>query len=186
MRRSKIGMLALLLLLTACGAKEEEQLALAPVEEQAELAAEEEKTQKKTIFVYVCGAVQRPGVYELPEGSRVYEAILQAGDFTEQAARWQVNQAEILEDESSIYVPTVEEAAAETAVTGQSAKEKKVNLNTATKEELMTLTGVGEAKAEQIIRYRKEHGRFQTIEEIMQISGIKEGLFEKIKENITV
>ena len=121
------------------------------------------------------------GVYELSSESRVYEAIQKAGGFAEDAAITAINQAKVLEDEERIYVPTIEEATLE-----QIQNDGKVNLNTATKEELMTLPGVGESKAKLIIQYREEQGTFQTIEDVMNISGIKEGLFDKIKEYIKV
>ena len=143
--------------------------------------AQEEGRTENSIFVYVCGAVMNEGVYELPAGSRVYEAIQKAGGFAEDAAVTHINQAEVLEDETQLYVPTMEE------ITNEETKgDGKVNLNLASKEELMTLPGVGEAKADLIIQYREEHGRFQNIEDVMNISGIKEGLFAKIKDNITV
>lgn len=141
----------------------------------------EENNKTDSIFVYVCGAVVQEGVYELPSGSRVYEAVEKAGGFTEDAARTQVNQAEILEDEARLYIPTEAEAAEEQAPT-----DGKVNINTASKEDLMTLPGVGESKASQIIQYRETHGAFQKIEDVMKISGIKEGLFNQIKDDIKI
>lgn len=141
----------------------------------------EENNKTDSIFVYVCGAVVQEGVYELPSGSRVYEAVEKAGGFTEDAARTQVNQAEILEDEARLYIPTEEEAEEEQVTT-----DGKVNINTASKEELMTLPGVGESKAAQIIQYREAHGAFQKIEDVMKISGIKEGLFNQIKDDIKI
>ena len=134
-----------------------------------------------SIFVYVCGAVEKEGVYELPRGSRVFEAVEKAGGFTIDAAYTQINQAEILEDEARIYIPTIEEIADE-----QLQTDGKVNINTASKEELMTLPGVGEAKASQIIQYRESYGAFQNVEDLMNISGIKEGLFNKIKDDIKI
>jgi len=169
----------LLLSLSACKQEQEEQLSLEQIE--ADLAVEGESETKSSIFVYVCGAVLYEGVYELPAGSRVYEAIQEAGGFSTDAAVSHINQAEVLEDETQLYVPTVEEIANE-----KTKDDGKVNLNTATREELMTLPGVGESKADLIIQYREEHGKFRKIEDVMNISGIKEGLFTKIKENITV
>lgn len=104
-----------------------------------------------------------------------------AGGFSEEAAVSRINQAEVLKDETRLYIPTMNEIVEE-----QSKEDGKVNLNTATKEELMTLPGVGQSKAALIIQYREEHGKFQTIEDIMNISGIKEGLFGKIKDYIKV
>ncbi len=147
----------------------------------ADEAPAEEDAVKGIIYVHVCGAVMKEGVYELPEGSRAYQAIEMAGGFQTDAAVTQINQAEVLDDETMLYVPTVKEMEQR-----QLTDDGKVNLNTASQEELMTLTGVGEAKARQIIQYRQSHGTFQTIEDVMKIPGIKEGLFEKIKEDITI
>lgn len=185
MRRKKISILVAILIMLfcfGCTSDETYQISLDEVQsEEAEQTEEGKATQEDSIFVYVCGAVQQEGVYELPAGSRVYQAIEKAGGFLENAAITQINQAEVLEDEAQIYVPTVDELAEI-----QAEEDGKVNLNTASKEELMTLPGVGEAKANSIIQYREEQGKFQTIEDVMQISGIKEGLFEKIKDYIKV
>lgn len=178
MRRLKIILLLLgmLFCFVSCQSKRQERILLDPITEQ-----ENTQISEETICVHVCGAVQTEGVYELPIGSRVYEAIELAGGFREDAAKTEVNQARVLEDEEKVYVPTVAE------IQNQESKSNgKVNINKASKEELMTLPGVGEAKAESILQYRKERGSFQSIEEIMQISGIKEGLFQKIKDLIKI
>lgn len=157
---------------------------------------------EKQLYIYVCGAVQTPGVYSLREGSRVYEAIELAGGFSGEADTQWLNQAELLQDGQKLYVFTKSETAemehqgmsaadrqtgssVESGITVQ-ADDGKVNLNTADKETLMTLPGIGEAKAEAVIQYRTEHGAFQSIEEIQNISGIKEAVFSKIKDRITV
>ena len=111
----------------------------------------------------------------------MYEVVQKAGGFTEEAATTYVNQAEIVRDEERIYIPTQNEA-----LELQVLDDGKVNLNTATKEELMTIPGVGESKADSIVQYREEIGKFQTIEDIMNVSGIKEGLFQKIKDYIKI
>lgn len=143
--------------------------------------AEDEADTESLVCVHVCGAVKSPGVYELPVGSRICHAVELAGGFRKKADSAGLNQAELLVDGMQIYVPTKAESKA--AEDGQSAK---VNLNTASREELMTLTGIGEAKADAILAYRDKHGRFQKIEDIMNISGIKEGMFAKIEDDITV
>lgn len=171
-------MLTVILGLVACKSDEEEVLILEEAQIEAEVVEEE---SPKTVFVYVCGAVVNEGVYELPEGSRGYEAIQMAGGFTETAAKTAVDQAAVLQDEMTLYVPNYSEVAAT-----QSADEGKVNLNLASREELMTLPGVGESKADSIISYREEHNGFKSIEEIMEISGIKEGLYNKIKDDIKI
>ncbi len=159
--------------------KQEEQTVDLLMEEDVVL--EEDADTKQMIFVHVCGAVQNEGVYELPMGSRIYEAIEKAGGFREDAATAEINQAEVLVDEMKVFVPTVSEI-----LEMQVKKSGKINLNKASKEELMTLPGVGESKAESIIQYREENGSFKRIEDVMQIAGIKEGLYEKIKELIQV
>ncbi len=155
-------------------------------EEEAGLSGETEAF----VCVYVCGAVASPGVYELREGSRVYEAIRMAGGFTAEADQEWLNQAEQVRDGQRLRVYTKEEtdgleereAVPELLEEGQ----RKVNLNTASKEELMTLSGIGEAKAEAILAYRQEHGAFASIEEIQNIPGIKSAVFSKIKDQIVV
>lgn len=149
------------------------------------------------IQVYVCGAVVSPGVYTLPEGSRVYEAVAMAGGLLETAEPRALNQARLLSDGEQITVLTVEEAesgtglppdASQGASSGEPADSSggKVNLNTADEAGLMTIPGIGESRAKAIIAYREKNGKFQSIEEIMEIDGIKEKMFEKIKDSITV
>ena len=155
-----------------------------------------ENSEKSGVYVYICGEVAAPGVYELSEDSRIYEAVDAAGGFTENAARESINLASKVSDGMQITIYNKEEAASLPAGgtsagknSGQdqmSGSSSLVNLNTATKEELMTLKGIGEAKAEDIIRYREKSGGFKKIEDIMKISGIKEAGFQKIKDNITV
>jgi len=149
---------------------------------EADSGTVEENPERKKVFVYVCGEVQASGVYELEQDSRVFEAIAKAGGLTENAAAEAVNQARVVVDGEQIYVPSLGVVSEVTERTDDG----KININTAEKEELMTLTGVGEAKAQSIIAYREEHGGFQSIEELMQIEGIKEGVFNKIKEDITI
>lgn len=146
----------------------------------------EEETDRKEpsgIIVHICGAVMCPGVYELAEGGRVYQAVEQAGGFTEDADKDYLNQADMLSDGLQLYVPTKEEAEM------LPVKEKSdgvVNINTASEEMLDALPGIGIGKAKSIIAYREKNGKFQTIEDIMKVEGIKEGLFVKIKDSITV
>ena len=180
----KTSIIWIIFMLGCCGCQKKEQ----PIQELEEIGSEksetskkEETKEKKSIYVYVCGAVMQAGVYELQQDSRVYEAIQKAGGFAENADISEINQAALLQDEEQIYVPAAGEV-------DHSLKDAggKVNLNTATKEELMTLAGIGESKADSIIKYREEHGKFQSIEDIKQIEGIKDGVFQKIKDLITV
>lgn len=171
-------MMLMLFCMTACDSNENNTLSLESIDTQK---AEEAIAEQEDIYVYVCGAVVREGVYKMPSGSRIYEAVEMAGGFREDAATSEVNQAEVLQDASRVYIPTFAEI-----ISANEEKDGKINLNAATKEELMTLPGVGEAKADSIIQYRNENGGFKSIEEIMNISGIKEGLFEKIKDLIKI
>ena len=157
-------------------------------------------TENTVIYVDVTGAVKAPGVYTLPAGSRVFEAIALAGGAREDASLENLNQAGILQDGQQIRVYTEEEAAqmaqqgslpslpgAEAAAGQKEGQEaSKVNINTAGKDELMTLTGIGETRAEAILAYRQEAGGFQAPEDLMQVEGIKEKTFEKLKDQITV
>lgn len=160
--------------------------------------------ERPSCFVHICGAVKAPGVYELPQGSRIYQAIDTAGGFLPEADQSFLNLAQQVADGMKITVFTSREA--ETASGDQgivysgngsgnwgdsspnsgTAEKAKVNINTAGKEELMTLRGIGASRAEDIIAYREKHGSFQKIEDIMKVSGIKDAAFEKIKEDITV
>lgn len=159
------------------------------------------------IFVHVCGAVRREGVYELPPDARVVDAIRAAGGCTKKAASYGINQAEALKDGVQVYVPTKAEIKKETNGVGSLASfgtegvrtglssqgmnpggggDALININLATKEELMKLNGVGEAKAELIITYRQAKGGFKDIKDIMKIKGIKQKFFDKIKDKICV
>lgn len=152
-------------------------------------AATEQK--KEQLAVYVCGAVNQPGVYELTEGARVVDALNAAGGCRSDAALEYWNQAEYVEDGQKLYVPTVKEAEQLKTETVKEQEETKdasgrININQADLTELMTLPGIGEAKAQAIIEYRTEHGRFNSIEELKNISGIKDGVYNKVKDSITV
>lgn len=162
-------------------------------EEEGRDVPEEEKSAG-SVYVYVCGQVVSPGVYELPENARVYQAIEAAGGTLEGASPESLNLAMEAEDGQKIYVPSEEEAA-DVAFAGPDLGTEnpagtegtsKVNVNTAGIEELMTLTGIGQTRAEAIIAYREKEGAFQSPEDIMNVDGIKEGIYEKLKDEITV
>lgn len=152
-----------------------------------ELLAEPEDT---ICYVHICGAVSEPGVYELKEGQRIYQVVELAGGYTPEAASDYLNLAETVADGMKLVVPARDELTEGSGgnLYGTVLQEEagRVNLNTASKEELMRLSGIGEARAEEIIRYRKTHGEFQVIEDIMKVPGIKDAAFQKIKEEITV
>lgn len=160
--------------------------------EAAELTSTETAESLQECCVYICGAVERPGVYILPAGSRIYEAVQQAGGLTADASESSVNQAEEVTDGQMIRVPTAEEAEKQeanepdAAEDAQESSDGRINLNTADISQLMTLPGIGESKAQSILSYREETGGFASAEEIMNITGIKEGIYTKIKDYITV
>lgn len=154
-------------------------------------AGEGKETEECT--VYICGAVKHPGVYRFSGDSRVCDAVEAAGGLLKKASREAVNLARPLVDGEQITIPErkkqkddPQDTLAGQDAAGQAGDGNKVNLNEAGREELMTLTGIGEAKAQMILDYRQEHGRFSAPEEIMQISGIKEGIYNQIKDKITV
>ena len=139
-----------------------------------------QEEQKALCYVYICGAVVSPGVYEVPEHTRIYEVVCSGTDDTV------LNLAENVLDGQKLYIPKQGEIT-EKADTAQDVQGVgKVNINTADKTALMTLPGIGASKAEDIIQYRKENGSFQKIEDIKKISGIKDAAFNKIKELICV
>lgn len=142
-------------------------------------ASDETDTSSKTIFVYVTGAVLSPGVYELPEGSRMTALIDASGGFTEDAGTESLNLAEFLYDGMHVHVPRVSEETIQFS-------DGKINLNSATVEELTTLSGIGEAKAKAIIAYREKNGYFKRPEDVKNVSGIGDSLYERIAEDITV
>ena len=157
-------------------------------------SAATQSTSAPTVYVHICGAVERPGVYQVEEGSRVYQVVEEAGGFLEEAAADYLNMADAVSDGMKLVVPYADELEAGQAYgeTGQAAAgvsasgPAKINVNTADKAALMTLKGIGESRAEDIIRYREQNGGFQKIEDIMNVSGIKDASFEKIRDDITV
>ena len=154
-------------------------------EEVQSVSMTESSTEPIKIYVHICGEVNNPGVYELAEGSRIFEAVEAAGGFTEAAAQASLNLAQVISDEEQIVILTQDEAEEKARLEREQAA-GIVNLNTASKEQLMTLPGIGESRAEDILRYRQESGGFQAIEEIMNVPGIKESAYLKIKDSITV
>lgn len=147
---------------------------------------ETQDTKEEAWYVHVCGAVNQPGVYELPAGSRVFEAVLAAGGLTEEADSSSVNQALQLVDGQMIYIKEQGEVTEFSETIDVGPADQKVNINTADAQELMSLSGIGQAKADAIIAYREANSGFGTIEDIMKIEGIKEGVFSKIKDSIKV
>ncbi|WP_100408324.1 helix-hairpin-helix domain-containing protein [Bacillus solitudinis] len=142
-----------------------------------------------TIVIDVKGAVNKPGVYEVQNGSRMFEVIEQAEGFTENADQKRVNLASILEDEVLIYVPEVGEEMEESALIEQEhskGNEGKLAINQASPAEFEALPGIGPAKANAIVSYREEHGPFNEIEDLLKVSGIGSKSFEQLRELIKI
>ena len=157
---------------------------------------EESEKDKSKVTVDVKGAVVNPGVYTLKASARVTDAIKAAGGMTEDADAKSVNLAASLSDEEVVYVATKDE---KLSVLGQSgtgqvsdkggqtsAKDGKINLNTATSEELQTISGIGAKRAEDIIAYRESHGGFQSVDDLKNVSGIGDKTLDKIRESLYV
>ena len=158
-------------------------------EDATDSADTTEETEKKTeIYVQISGAVADPGVYTFPADSRVYELIEAAGGLLPEAYDVSLNQAERLSDGQKIHVYTKEEAAAGLAPTEESSStsDGKVNINTASTEELTSLKGIGQTRAESIVAYRQEHGAFAAVEDLKAVSGIGDATYQKIADAITV
>lgn len=145
----------------------------------------EETATDTEIAVHICGEVTAPGVYYFSEQVRVVDAVECAGGFTDAAATDYLNLAAYVSDGEQLYVPTKEEAAIR-MVAKEAALQQRIDINTASKDVLMTLPGIGESRADDIITYRDNAGGFSTVEEIMKVSGIKQSVFEKINEKICV
>ncbi len=149
-------------------------------EDQKELTANLSEEEEEGLYVHICGEVCIPGVYAMPEGSRIVDAVNAAGGLSEEADVSAVNLAKEVEDGMQIHIPSTTE---QTVIT---QKNGKIDINHASLEELCSLPGIGESKASDIIRYRQQNGAFGKIEDIMKVTGIKQGLFEKIREKIDV
>ena len=193
----KRGMFLLfpLFVLTACTSRSDMVLELEAQDNQPEAlpsdtgeAVDEQNIPEtealpEDIFVHICGAVVNPGVYVLSAGSRIFEGIEAAGGFSEDACEDFVNLAQTLQDGQRIVIPTVEEAEAaaqDSAYQEQWLPEEpqsadgRVNINTASEQELSAISGIGAGKAAAIVQYRQENGSFSSVEYIMKVSGIKE------------
>lgn len=144
----------------------------------------EKEDIQETIKVHICGEVINPGLIEIEVGSRIADAIDFVGGTTDFADISKINLAYILSDGEKIYIPNIndEDFENQSSLSGNT----KININTATVEQLQTLDGIGQSTAETIISYREENGKFTSIEDIKNVSGIGESKFEKIKEKICV
>lgn len=200
--------LAVMLGITGCGRSEkdvvwqtvEESFFTETAESEVSGDAVTESGQENTVeteptvllYADICGAVENPGVYELEDGARICDLVKLAGGLTAEADLNVLNQAEKVTDGMKVRVYTKEEAVDLSVqtdigmITTEETESGRININTADQTQLVTLSGIGAARAADIIAYRTEHGNFQTIEEIMNVSGIKESTFQKIKDQIVV
>lgn len=143
---------------------------------------EEETLEPEMVSVHLVGAVQNPGVYELPEGARVYELLEMGGGFSDDADREGLNQARPVFDGEQVYVPRL----GEVPEAGPQSDSAKININQASASDLVDLPGIGEVRAGQIIDYRETHGFFTEKEQLMDVSGIGETTFDNIADMITI
>lgn len=152
----------------------------------------EETTEVSTIIVYITGEIEKPDVYTMPEGARLVDLIEKAGGFTQHAYRDNLNLAMRISDGEKIVIDNVNDVVDknlnldENIESGSSGKEELININTADANELQKLSGIGESLSEAIIVYRDKYGDFTSIEEIKEVDGIGNSIFEKIKDDITV
>ena len=159
-------------------------------EKEVKKEAKEESVEQDLITVDVKGAVKSPGIYDLPVGSRVHDAVQKAGGLTEEADSKSLNLAQKVSDEALVYVPSKgEEAASQQSASGttpSTSKEKKVNLNKASLEELKQVKGLGGKRAQDIIDHREANGKFKSVDELKKVSGIGAKTIEKLKDYVTV
>lgn len=186
--------LVLMFFSLSCGKKDEE-IFLHSQEEFSESNSKAEENMKEiteaseeTLYVYICGAVLNPGIYEMKPGNRIADVLDKAGGFTKEACKTYVNLAKRVADEEKIFIPKMDEISdlSDEIHYNENQGNKKINLNTADVKELKSLSGIGDSKANAIIEYRETHGKYNKIEDIMKISGIKEAMFQKIKDRISV
>lgn len=148
----------------------------------------EEVVEQDLITVDVKGAVKSPGIYDLPVGSRINDAVQKAGGLIDNADSKSINLAQKISDEALVYVPTKEEAANQESYSNAtgSKESKKVNLNKASLEELKQVKGLGAKRAQDIIDHRESNGKFKSVDELKKVSGIGAKTIEKLKEYVTV
>ena len=166
------------------------EVAAVSKDSSTEKEVKEEPLEQDLITVDVKGAVKSPGIYDLPIGSRVNDAVQKAGGLTEQADSKSLNLAQKVSDEALVYVPTKgEESASQQAGSGtasSTSKEKKINLNKASLEELKQVKGLGGKRAQDIIDHRESNGKFKSVDELKKVSGIGTKTIEKLKDYVTV
>ena len=159
-------------------------------EKEIKKEEKDESAEQDLITVDVKGAVKSPGIYDLPVGSRVHDAVQKAGGLTEEADSKSLNLTQKISDEALVYVPTKgEEVASQqtgSGTTASTSKDKKVNLNKASLEELKQVKGLGGKRAQDIIDHREANGKFKSVDELKKVSGIGAKTIEKLKDYVTV
>lgn len=157
-------------------------------DEKEDKNQKEESVKQDLITVDVKGAVKAPGIYDLPVGSRINDAVQKAGGLTDNADSKSINLAQKISDETLVYVPTREEVTSqETPSSSSNSKgNKKVNLNKASLEELKQVKGLGAKRAQDIIDHRDSNGKFKTVDDLKKISGFGAKTIEKLKDYVTV
>ena len=159
-------------------------------EKEVKKEEKEEPLEQDQITVDVKGAVKSPGIYDLPVGSRIHDAVQKAGGLTEEADSKSLNLAQKVSDEALVYVPSKgEEAVSQqtgSGTTASTSKDKKVNLNKASLEELKQVKGLGGKRAQDIIDHREANGKFKSVDELKKVSGIGAKTIEKLKDYVTV
>ena len=158
-------------------------------EKEVKKEEKEEPLEQDLITVDVKGAVKSPGIYDLPVGSRVHDAVQKAGGLTEEADSKSLNLAQKVSDEALVYVPSRREETSQQTASGtpsSTSKEKKVNLNKASLEELKQVKGLGGKRAQDIIDHREANGKFKSVDELKKVSGIGAKTIEKLKDYVTV
>ena len=158
-------------------------------EKEVKKEEKEESPEQDLITVDVKGAVKSPGIYDLPVGSRVHDAVQKAGGLTEEADSKSLNLAQKVSDEALVYVPSRGEETSQRTASGtpsSTSKEKKVNLNKASLEELKQVKGLGGKRAQDIIDHREANGKFKSVDELKKVSGIGAKTIEKLKDYVTV
>ncbi|MGG0250976.1 helix-hairpin-helix domain-containing protein [Peribacillus frigoritolerans] len=177
-------------------AETEDIFSVTAKEAEMEQSVNESAAEPEIIKVDVKGAVKSPGIFTAQAGDRVIDLISAAGSFTEKADTDKVNFAQIIEDQMVIYVPEIGEedkgnleniqvgTSGDAVTKGTSGG--LVNLNTATQEDLQTLTGIGPSKANAILEYRETIGKFKEVDELKQVTGIGDKTFERLRDSISV
>ncbi|MBS5798182.1 MAG: helix-hairpin-helix domain-containing protein [Clostridiales bacterium] len=160
------------------------------IDEEVEIPHEQMVSTNKMVPVFICGAIKRPGVYEIREDSLIEEVVMKAGGFTEEANREATNLARVVTAHEQIYIPKVGEEIDKVMDSYDNrlreSESGRTNINTAEIQELEKLPGIGEVKASQIIAYRNEHGLFKNLEELKNVSGIGQKTYEALLEYITI